>query len=330
MKNYKDLFNETKFQDALKAKKVCLFLGSGVAFNLGMPDWRRLATKIVDFCMEKQIVTRSQKFSLLNSNSPLKIISICIKQIELKNKQDLFNDLLKSIFYEEPSKNYISSYIYKNLSDLYKSKSVLILQTNYDVMLEKFQTKEEGFNRNYYIPYKDPMIGHQNVLNSLIYLHGRFSGDEKDSMKSSYEDLILNKRQYNNVYVLEKTEEYRKQKKFLQYLLKEFYIIFLGYSLSDTEILQLIANKPKTESYKQIVVIADNCDAKFLENEFNEKYLEEASNGKIKTYTYETDKDGIEKGFEKFVKDLTNYILIDSKKEPSLIKYTDPKEVNFD
>ena len=46
LEDYKLLFKEVEFQDAIKAKKVCLFLGSGVGFNIGMPDWQGLAYRI--------------------------------------------------------------------------------------------------------------------------------------------------------------------------------------------------------------------------------------------------------------------------------------------
>ena len=238
--------------------------------------------------------------------------------------------MLKELFYETPLKNFKDNKIYNCLNKLYKEKAVLILQTNYDVMIEKFQS-EEGINRNFYIPYinmENP--SKDNLLNSIIYLHGRFSGDEKEKKKSSYEQLVLSKEQYNRVYILEKTDEYKRQKNFINDLLKDFYIIFLGYSLSDEEIIQIIANKPNTENFKRISVIVDNCGAKNLENEFNKNYLDIASNHKIKTYVYDTDSTGIEQSFEEVIQNLTDSILNISKEKPILIKYTNPQEVDFE
>lgn len=330
LEDYQSLFKEVEFQDAIKAKKVCLFLGSGVGFNIGMPDWQGLANRITKFCLQQKIITRSEKLNLLSLNKPIKIISICTEKIKNKNKEQEFNNLLRELFYETPQKNFKNSKIYNCLNKLYKEKAVLILQTNYDVMIEKFQSEEEGLNRNFYIPYINMENPSQNnLLDSIIYLHGRFSGDKKEKKKSSYEQLVLSKEQYNRVYILENSDEYKRQKQFIKELLKEFYIIFLGYSLSDEEILQIIANKPNTENFKQISVIVDNCEAKVLENEFNKNYLDIASNHKIKTYVYDTDSTGIEQSFEEVIENLTKTILNISKEKPALIRYTNPEEVDF-
>ena len=43
---------------------------------------------------------------------------------------------------------------------------------------------------------------------------------EKEKKKSSYEQLVLSKEQYNRVYILENTDEYNRQKQFIKDLLK--------------------------------------------------------------------------------------------------------------
>ena len=297
LENYQKLLDEPEFQQALISKQLCLFLGSGVAFNLGMPDWLGLAEIIVKFCFEKQIITRSEKLNLLKSTyPPIKIISICIDKIEKLEFIEDFEEKLKETFYTKPKKRLSKNKIYTALKELYKNKKVLILQTNYDVMLEKYLNEQESINRGYYIPYSQKgSIDYKNdkYLNNIIYLHGRLSGEEKELERPIYKSLVLDRKSYNKVYVLENEEYCQNQKKFLQYILKNFYIIFLGYSLSDSELLQIIANKPKTERYKRISVIVDNCKAKEIENEFNSNYLSIASNGKIKTYTYDTEHVGI-------------------------------------
>ena len=333
--DYKKLLKEEAFKDAVKTKKICLFLGSGVGFNIGMPDWQGLAEKIVKFSLKYGIIKRSEKIDLLRINNPLKVISICIEMIENFNKEDIFNEFLIDLFYKKPKKEFQKSKIYKNLIKLYKEKRVLIVQTNYDVMIEKEQSKEEGENRNYIIPFlsekilDEKFLDTKKIMNSIIYLHGRLSGDKSELKKSSYKDLILNKRQYNEIYILENRNEYIRQKEFIKFLLKNFYIIFLGYSLNDTEILNLIANKPETENYTGIRVIVDNCKAKELENEFSSNYISMASGDNIQTYVYNTEKNGIEKGFETLINDLTNSIIEVSNEKPCLIKYTNPEDVDF-
>ena len=43
---YRDLLSEENFNSSITSNKVCLFLGAGVARNLGMPDWNGLASNI--------------------------------------------------------------------------------------------------------------------------------------------------------------------------------------------------------------------------------------------------------------------------------------------
>ena len=95
------MFKEVEFKDAIKAKKVCLFLGSGVGFNIGMPDWQGLATRITKFCLHQKIITRSEKLNLLSLNKPIKIISICADKIKNKNKKNKIQPIDTIIFYDK-------------------------------------------------------------------------------------------------------------------------------------------------------------------------------------------------------------------------------------
>ena len=46
IKIYTELFKEENFINAAREKRICLFLGSGVGFNIGMPDWAGLAKEL--------------------------------------------------------------------------------------------------------------------------------------------------------------------------------------------------------------------------------------------------------------------------------------------
>ena len=334
LENYSKLFEDSEFLDAIDTNRLCLFLGSGIALNIGMPDWQDLSKEIVKFCFKNKIITRSEKLKLFNSSfSPIKIISICTQKIEKSSIENEFNDLLKDIFYEKPRKNLTKSNIYGYLKDIYKEKKALILQTNYDVMLEKYLSYEDSINRGFYVPYSQKgnfSKDKDKVLDSIIYLHGRFSGDSGDLECSTYKSLILDKKQYNKAYVLENDIFYKNQKDFIKHILTNFYVLFLGYSLNDVEILQMIANKPETECYKGIGVIVDDCDAKNLENEFNMEYLKVASNGKIKTYIYDTECNGIKEGFSEVIQNLRNIIIDGKYKSFSTYKFRNPLEVDFE
>ena len=195
-------------------------------------------------------------------------------------------------------------------------------------MIEKYQLAEEETSEKSFIPFKSISIPNPNeLLQKVVYLHGRF--DYSSSEVSTYKDLVLTKTNYNEVYVIKNDPKCINQKNFIEYLMKNFYIIFLGYSLSDIELLQLIVNKPKTESYKDIAVIVDNCRAKQIDNEINSGYLLEASNNKVKTYYYDTEILGIKKGFENMVIELELEIVNYLKDSIPITKYINPQEVDF-
>lgn len=315
IKDYKELLQSSELHNAIRADQVCLFLGAGVANNLGMPNWNGLARMIAQYCTKKGIFRHSFEHTLLQINDPLKIISYCCKEIEQKSKQNDFKSFLNNIFIDQPNKKYQtdSSEIYKNLIEICNSRKALIVQTNYDDIIEThLQNPIERI-----IPYRIPQIS--KISNDMIvYLHGK-------CVKGDYENWVFNRQQYNDVYVLERNEHFEKQKAFLKLLLQNYHIIVLGYSLQDAEILQLIANRPKVEGYKKINVIIDSCDAKKFSNEIDVCYWRECCEGKIDIYSYSTE----EMGFLAFEDVITNIkdTICKSIDTDNILIYTDPSKL---
>ena len=101
--------------------------------------------------------------------------------------------------------------------------------TNYDNVIESQVMKDYDIA---HIPY---LVNASIPLDNkfIVYLHGKYEN-------GNYDDLVLTRKHYNDVYVLEQNEKKQRQKLFFNRLLKDYHIIFLGYSLQDTEIVQLI------------------------------------------------------------------------------------------
>ena len=305
LKEYKELLVSDAFKNSVKQNKICLFLGAGVAKNLGMPSWSELASEIANCCLKEDILKHSTIHTLNLLNDPLKIISYCVSKIYEKKKEKYLTSILKEKFVEIPEKYYEKTNIYKDLVELYKSGKVLIVQTNYDNTIFKNCKLNTA---QIYVPYKDEKKkdGVDNSL--LVYLHGKIDESPSD-MPVSINDLILTRSNYNSVYVNQNDLKYEKQKKFIKLLLENYHIIFLGYSLQDNEIIQLIANKGEVENYLETSVIIDNCDAKQIQNEITANYLSAFSNENLKLYYYNTENYGIKKNFIKVIKDLKKAIL---------------------
>lgn len=313
---YKDLLKKQELVDARYAKKICLFLGAGVARNIGMPDWRGLSKNIVDFCATHKLFKHSEKESLLNIQDPLKVISYCIQQIE-KNEdtKDLFKAELKSWFIEGPINTFKkgSCTIYEDLVEIYKSGKALIVQTNYDNVIESQVMKDYDIA---HIPY---LVNASIPLDNkfIVYLHGKYEN-------GNYDDLVLTRKHYNDVYVLEQNEKKQRQKLFFNRLLQDYHIIFLGYSLQDTEIVQLIANKKEVEKYKQIDIIIDTCDIKKISNEIDAFYWQQFTNDNIKIYEYSIE-DGGYNNFAQVINDIKKFIC--EYEEPPIVAFTHPENV---
>lgn len=309
---YRDLLSEENFNSSITSNKVCLFLGAGVARNLGMPDWNGLASNISNWCLENEILKHSDVHILNKISNPLKVISYCTQQIKAKKKETIFNNYLKLIFIDDPKSKYEEEpSLYNNFIKLYKSGKVLLVQTNYDRTIENNVTEVQPF-----IPYLDD--NNIKLTNKLfVYLHGRFN--------ENYNDIVLTKEKYNEVYVLENKPAQEKQRNFIRQLLKSYTVIMLGYSLQDNEIIQLIANRKVTEEYKKVIVIIDTCKAKEISNKIDAQYWESCCNNNIEIYTYSTENNGF-KNFNKVVKALTNKIINKTETSP-ITEYRDPKAI---
>lgn len=332
MQDYEKLLIDEDFKKAALARKLCIFLGAGVGFNAKMPTWNELAKQILSFMFENELITHSEEIKLSKLAEPLKIISICEDKIKQKTAIKMkFNDFLANIFYSQPIKNYNNNTVYPNLCELYKERQVLIVQTNYDVIIEKLQFKSSGINSGIYTPYLDDekTINFDELNKYIIYLHGRMEGSPLAPDRPYYEDLILTKQQYNEVYVLENNKKYKKQKNFIKNLLDNYHIIFLGYSLKDIEIMQMIANCRFRESYKKLNLIIDCCEANHIDREFETEYLQQASNNNLNIYCYSTEKQGY-KEFENVVQAIKDAIFKYSKPNTNILQYINPQEVNFD
>lgn len=288
LQNYTKLLDSDDLKKSIWANKVCIFLGAGVARNIGMPDWQGLASNITQFCLKHNILNHSQTLILQSFTDPLKIISYCIQETEEKKQQVSLNQHLQKLFIKEPLKYYRKSNnnVYKLLLELYQSEKVLIVQTNYDHVIEEAVNESDTKRKlQPYVPFIDEK--QLKLTNNLIvYLHGKF--------EKNYNNIILTKQKYNEVYVLKNSKV--KQEKFFNDLLKEYTIIMLGYSLQDNEIVQLIANRECPIDFKSVNIIIDSCKAKLISSEIDARYWESSCNKNLKIYTYDTET----RGFNQF------------------------------
>lgn len=314
IKDYRKLLESNELKEAIIAGEVCLFLGAGVAVNLRMPNWLTLARYITDFCVKNNVFKQSVKITLDKYDDPLKIISYCCEEIKKCKKENELEKKLDRIFSDKPNDYYKDKKnpIYSDLIEICDKRKALIVQTNYDNVIETRVS-------NKILPvisYEQKITDISNDM--LVYLHGK-------CVNGDYQNWVFNRKKYNEVYVLENEYRYECQKSFFRSLLSKYHIIILGYSLQDVEILQWIANKTKNlEKRKKISVIIDNCEAKKFFNDIDASYWKECCENQIDVYSYSIDDNGFTE-FEKVMRDLKNTLCAEMNSD--ITDFTDPKMV---
>ncbi|MCX8093694.1 MAG: SIR2 family protein [Candidatus Goldbacteria bacterium] len=209
--------------DLLEAEKFCLFLGAGFSKQLGFWLWDELVTEIIEK-FEEEKLTFSDKEHLIRIDK-----KYALDYLESLNK-NYFYELLDRIYKEkEKNKNtaIINSMLYILTNEKFK-----IITTNFDNVLEKQLSIEKvGINPNF------------DINNKINYIHGRI--DEKDS-------LILTQKKYFENYLKKDSELI----KFLHDVFQKHVIFFIGYSLSDYEILQIL-NKTKQNGINRYILLPE-------------------------------------------------------------------------
>lgn len=227
----------------LPTGQIVLFIGAGVSCLVGYPTWDTLAKRILSALAEdNDIMSFSwadvDAISLL---SPRHKISIAI-DICRKNKKNI-SELLKKTLVQTVNDK---SEIYK----LIVSIPAVFVTTNYDSCLtdtfvagETMLIDPKPSNEKEVIPttqkkrrsiYKRNEITIEKLTSQdvVFHLHGAIKGDENS--------LVLTTRDY--------VENYRDKNiiEFLDHLFDKYSVIFIGYGLSEEEILEYVVRKRKS------------------------------------------------------------------------------------
>ncbi|MCH8172566.1 MAG: SIR2 family protein [Proteobacteria bacterium] len=220
---------------ALEKDKLVLFVGNGLSRIFGLPSWEKLANGCLYHLADK----RTQDFSfgtynLLKEVSPRQKLSIAFNT----NEAVAWEGLRKSLEFKGKPDDLKTFYELWTLSPF-------ILTTNYDTLLEDHPAEPFTWSGNLKAPkslgksvdvlkpkdlIEDVKPYFKNALNpQLIKLHG-CSGDD------TYE-------KNNHIITTESYAEFynkSKIKDFLRGIFTDYTVLFLGYSLSEMEILEQI------------------------------------------------------------------------------------------
>jgi len=199
------------------SKKVAFFIGAGVSRLLGCPSWGKLAKLLVDCCYENGYIDITSKQLLDQDDDPKKVITIC-HQIFVDNKDEA-SFLLKIWGAFKGCKKKIDRY---NVYNFLNEMDALYITTNFDNHFNK------QFLGGRLIHFFDKIEPTSIYRNKLYKIHGSLC-DIKNS--------ILTVPQYMNLY------NNPAFKTFIERIFEEYTIIFIGYGMSEFELLDFMITK---------------------------------------------------------------------------------------
>lgn len=231
--NGKKLYKESRdiIIEAMREKQLVLFIGSGVSANSGMPLWSEVIQEII---------------KRLPPNLEEDYLKIPQYYYNSRGKKE-YKQLMRKIFrYEEPLE---TNEIHKKIIQFGVDT---VITTNYDNLLEKAY-EENGqfiqvFSKDTDLPYKKSGI-------ELIKMHGDF---DNDNFVLKEEDYLL----YGENFKLIET--------YIKSIIGSKVILFLGYSLSDPDVKQIITwtKQILDNDFQRGYLILTGKDSSSIENDY--------------------------------------------------------------
>lgn len=188
--------------------ELVLFIGAGASRLIGCSGWSELAKKLINVCCDLEIINYKAKVRLEMLTDHRKVISICYTLLNEKKFGDVFVTFMKSalLYDKDPDQPNIYTYVTKFQG--------VFVTTNADEHLDPFFGERIIFDLENF--KGEPQCDY------LYHLHGSIKFPEKMVFR-----LTRYFEQYNNP----------NYQDFLNKL-KSKTILFLGYGLSEFELLE--------------------------------------------------------------------------------------------
>ena len=200
--------------------ELVLFVGAGTSILLGLPSWNGLATEVLQSLQKKRLLNFSE-LEQLRTLEPKKQLSIA-KLIAVENEHDL--DL--SSYFKGVSEG---TSIYKSINDI----GCVCVTTNYDELLTpRYLDVADGSTTPATIKRvchkKNFLAKHLDEPGTVVHLHGGISHPET---------MVVTTKDY-----LEHYDDPNVQH-FLGELFASKTVLFIGYGLEETEVLEHILRR---------------------------------------------------------------------------------------
>ena len=227
---------------------LVLFVGAGVSRLVGCEGWDRLAVDLVDQCYEEGFIAHKAARELKSLSDHRELITICYHIMEKNHAEDSFRRELKHALTPQEKEFNRFGKVFDSLSTM---QHLCIVTTNADANLDSY------FPDKKYVVAKPDEFPSEPQAGFLYHLHGSISEGNEIFTLMQYFDLYHKDR--SNI------------QSFLTKLFCDYHILFIGYGLSEFELLEFIFRQPRTASdhtYRHFMLIDDSADG------FRKSYLQ--------------------------------------------------------
>ena len=251
-------------KDALENRELVIFIGAGVSRLLGCKSWDDLATDLLKKCLELKLIDYYEFEEIKKYPEQKKKISIVYELLKENNAIDNFYNIFEKAL--KPEKNINEKTIYTDIARLADT----FVTTNAD---ECFDNRFVDTDLIYDFTQEDKVRPYK-----LYHIHG---------MQKHKDSLVFTVNQYLNKY-----NDYTETKflLFLEDLFCNHTVLFIGYGLSEFELLDYLTLKARNSkpSHKHFALMPYFSLNKKI-SEYDQLYYESLN---IQIIPYAIDKNG--------------------------------------
>ncbi len=192
-------------------EKLAVFVGAGVSRLLGCLGWELLAENLVKRCRKEGFIDYMETEMLLGIKEHKKLITICDHICKGNNKNKVFYSELRTALKHRHKINTPNIY-----DDIFRFGGPFIT-TNADTHFDRLFRGDVYSELSEFVP--------ENIASrTLFHIHGSINKGEMVFRVSDYF------KRYNNEFF----------QKFLNYIFGTYSVLFLGYGLTEFEVLDYI------------------------------------------------------------------------------------------
>ena len=237
--------------NAIDRNQLLIFVGAGVSKLIGFPLWIELAKKLVNKCVEKGIISLSEKEILLSGSfNPMQIVTIASRRLD--GVEDGLG--IASVVEQLDEKNCFEKELANKIAYLLSNYYSPIITTNADRSLELSGPLKDRIVLNSFEKYE---VDYNNL--SIMHLHG--------SVKEP-ENMVFTSEQYARAYTFDQD----LGKKLIELFDKDWTILFIGYGVGEFDLLRYFLKKKS--STRRLFMLSGYLEKDTIKLKFDQEYYD--------------------------------------------------------